>query len=264
MFVRTAEHKWAITTGASETLPVSQENPGIIVRTVLRLPMHREFIELLEANADHAETHKSQFDDVQESQEPGVVTVCCSDSRVLQDHMWGNDEPGRIFTCGNIGNRVVQRTDAGDVVSGDVLYPVAHTGTETIVVVGHTGCGAVTATYDDLTDGLSEPDGISHCLELLKPHLEPGVELSPMTSTERRPSIGSSSTTSIDRSSSSLKATISRRPSTLSVSSTTFRTCTRAIGGEVHVINVDGETDVDAIREEYPDLESRIERRWEY
>ena len=34
--------------------------------------------------------------------------------------------------------------------------------------------------------------------------------------------------------------------------------------GEVHVINVDGETDVDAIREEYPDLESRIERRWEY
>ena len=111
--------------------------------------MHRTVAELLRGNEEHAATFDSQFDGLQDSQHPEAVSVCCSDSRVLQDHIWGNDEPGRIFTVGNIGNRVVERTDSTEVVSGDVLYPVEHTGTRTIVVVGHTGCGAVTATYDD-------------------------------------------------------------------------------------------------------------------
>src|SRR6056297_2117768 len=142
--------------------------------------MRETVIELLEANADHAEQFQSRFGDVQDSQHPAVVTVCCSDSRVLQDAMWNNDEPGHVFTCSNIGNRVVQRTDAGEVVSGGVLYPIEHTGTETAVVVGHTGCGAVTATYDALTGAAGEePPGIEYCIDLLAPHLEAGVEALP-------------------------------------------------------------------------------------
>ena len=34
--------------------------------------------------------------------------------------------------------------------------------------------------------------------------------------------------------------------------------------GQVHVINVDGETDVEALRDDYPEIESRIERLWSY
>jgi carbonic anhydrase len=34
--------------------------------------------------------------------------------------------------------------------------------------------------------------------------------------------------------------------------------------GEVHVINVDGETTVETLRAAYPAIESRIERLWEY
>jgi carbonic anhydrase len=107
-----------------------------------------------------------------------VVTVCCSDSQVLQDLIWGSDRPGRVFTCGNIGNRVVEGVDGRGVVSGDLLYPVAHTGIKT-VVVGHTGCGVVTAAYDDLTEGVDEPPGIERCLRLLTPHLEAGVDALP-------------------------------------------------------------------------------------
>jgi len=102
---------------------------------------------LLAANANHAAQFDSRFAAVQDGQAPSAVTVCCSDSRVLQDSMWENTEPGRVFSCGNIGNRVIQETAEGPVVSGDVLYPIVHTGTETAVVVGHTGCGAVTAAY---------------------------------------------------------------------------------------------------------------------
>ncbi|MEF8828277.1 MAG: carbonic anhydrase, partial [Haloarcula sp.] len=80
--------------------------------------------ELLAGNADHAAEFRDRFDSVQHSQTPDAVTVCCSDSRVLQDHMWGNSEPGHLFTCSNIGNRVIQRTASGEAVSGDVLYPI--------------------------------------------------------------------------------------------------------------------------------------------
>ena len=226
--------------------------------------MNEEFVELLRNNAEHAKTFQSRFDDVQDSQHPGVVTVCCSDSRVLQDHIWGNDEPGRIFTVSNIGNRVVQRTDGDEVVSGDVLYPVEHTGTETVVVVGHTGCGAVTATYDDVTEGLSEPAGIEHCIGLLKPHLEPGVASLP-TDVDRAGAINLLIEYNVDQQVEFLVES-DAVPDDADVVGVVydFQDVYSERRGEVHVINVDGDRDVDALREAHPDIEERIGRLWAY
>ncbi|WP_435333031.1 carbonic anhydrase [Haloarchaeobius sp. TZWWS8] len=226
--------------------------------------MDPTFVDMLERNAEHAEQFQSRFDDVQESQHPGVVTVCCSDSRVLQDHMWGNDEPGSIFTCSNIGNRVVQQTGGSEVVSGDVLYPVAHTGTDTVVVVGHTGCGAVTATYDDLTDGLSEPAGIEHCIGLLKPHLEPGVESLP-ADCDREDAINRLVEYNVDRQVEFLLDS-DEVPEEVTVVGAVydFQDVYGGRRGEVHVINVDGERETEALRTAHPEIESRIHRLWEY
>jgi carbonic anhydrase len=226
--------------------------------------MHQTFIELLEGNSEHASAFESRFDDVQDSQHPDVVTVCCSDSRVLQDHIWGNDEPGRIFTCGNIGNRVVQKAESGEVVSGDVLYPVEHAGTEIIVVVGHSGCGAVTATYDDLTDGLSEPDGIRYSLELLKPHLEAGVESLP-EDMDRTESINRLVEYNVDRQVEFLLESndISDEVDVVGVVYD-FQDVYSGRRGEVHVINIDGETSVEELRDDHPEIDSRIDRLWEY
>ena len=226
--------------------------------------MRRTFVDLLQNNADHAKAFHSRFDDVQDSQRPDAVTVSCSDSRVLQDHIWGNDRPGRLFTCTNIGNRVVQRTDSGEVVSGDVLYPVEHTGTDTVVVVGHTGCGAVTATYDALTDGISEPAGIEHSLDLLKPHLEPGVESLP-SDLDREEAINRLVEYNVDRQVEFLKESADV-PAEVDVVGVVydFQDAYSGRRGEVHVVNVDGETDVEELRDEYPEIDSRIERLWEY
>ncbi|WP_227374003.1 carbonic anhydrase [Haladaptatus halobius] len=226
--------------------------------------MHATFIELLRNNSEHASEFQSRFDEVQDAQRPDAVTVCCSDSRVLQDRIWGNDVPGRIFTCGNIGNRVVQRTESGDVVSGDVLYPVEHTGTETVVVVGHTGCGAVTATYDDLTGGISEPAGIAHCLELLKPHLEAGVESLP-SDASRTEAVNRLVEYNVDRQVEFLVESdeIPREVDVIGVVYD-FQDVYSGRRGDVHVINVDGETDVEILRDEHPEIDSRIERLWEY
>ena len=226
--------------------------------------MHRTMVELLERNSEHAAAFDSRFDEVQDGQHPDVVTVCCSDSRVLQDRMWGNDRPGRMFTCSNIGNRVVQETAAGEAVSGDVLYPVEHTGTDTVVVVGHSGCGAVTATYDALTDGLSEPAGIEHCVDLLKPRLDAGVEALPEDA-DRTEAINRLVEYNVDRQVEFLVGS-DDIPEGVDVVGVVydFQDVYSGRRGEVHVVNVDGERSVEALREANPEIEARIERLWEY
>lgn len=225
--------------------------------------MHQVFVEVLQDNTEHARRFQPRFDDVQDAQHPEAVTVCCSDSRVLQDHMWQNDEPGRLFTCSNIGNRVVQRTDAGEVVSGDVLFPIEHAGTKFAIVVGHTGCGAVTAAYDDLTDGISEPAGIAHCLELLKPDLEPALDSLP-TDVERAGAINRLVEYNVDRQVEVLQSS-DDVPAEVTVVGVVydFQDVYSGRRGEVHLINVDGETAVEQLESDYPELESRIERLWE-
>ncbi|MFC6835701.1 carbonic anhydrase [Halomarina ordinaria] len=226
--------------------------------------MHRTVIELLERNAAHADEFRSRFDDVQDAQHPAAVTVCCSDSRVLQDLMWGNDTPGHLFTVGNIGNRVVQRTDAGEAVSGDVLYPVEHTGTRTVVVVGHTGCGAVTATYDHLTEGLSEPAGIEHCVGLLAPRLEAGVEALP-DDLSRTEAVNHLVEYNVDRQVEFLRES-DDVPDDVTVVGVVydFQDVYAERRGEVHVVNVDGETDVGTLRDEHPEVDERVDRLWTY
>ena len=222
-------------------------------------------VDLLERNTDHATEYESRFDAVQDAQHPAVVTVCCADSRVLQDRMWRNDEPGHAFTCANIGNRVVQRTDAGEVVSGDVLYPIVHTDTETAVVVGHTGCGAITAAYDAITDDVAgEPAGIEHCIGLLTPHLEAGVEALP-GDVSRTGAINRLVEYNVDRQVAALVES-EAVPDGVTVVGVVydFQSVYAGRRGEVHVVNVDGERAVDALCDAHPGIATRIERRWEY
>jgi len=226
--------------------------------------MNQTVVDLLSANAGHAEAFDDRFDAVQESQHPDVVTVCCSDSRVLQDGMWGNDEPGYIFTCGNIGNRVIQRTDEGEVVSGDLLYPVAHTGTETIVVVGHTGCGAVTATYQDITAGIEDAPGIEHCIGTLRPHLEDGVARLP-DGLSNEAAVNHLVEYNVDRQIEFLRESEEIDDDVTVVGVVyDFQDIYGGKRGEVHVVNVDGETSAESLRSAYPELAPRIHRLFEY
>lgn len=217
---------------------------------------------LLAGNERHAAGDQSRFDDCQTGQSPAAVTVCCSDSRVLQDHMWDNDEPGKVFTCANIGNRVGQETGDGLVVSGDVLYPIEHTGTETVVVVGHTGCGAVTAAYDALADGRDEPPGIQHCIDAVAAGIEPALADLP-EDVDR--------TTAVNR---LVEANVDRQvdvvlespdvPETVEVVGAVydFQDVYGGRRGEIHVTNVDGIGSVERLRAAYPEFAGRIDRCW--
>lgn len=79
---------------------------------------------------------EKRLDTYKNGQKPYAVIVSCADSRVI---------PEGIFSAG-IGDLFVIRV-AGNVVGdyqlGSIEYAVEHLGCRLVVVLGHTGCGAV-------------------------------------------------------------------------------------------------------------------------
>ena len=223
-----------------------------------------DFEELLRSNLEHSKTFQNKFDEVQNSQEPDFVTLCCSDSRVLQDHMWGNDHPGKVFTVANIGNRTYQEKDDDRIVSGDMLYPVKHTDTGNVVVVGHTGCGAVTATYNDIEEELDEPEGIEYCIDLLEPNIREGKEKLP-EGIEGDEAVNYLVEYNVDKQVEFLKDSdyISEDTDVYGVVYD-FQDVYSGSRGELHVVNVNGEKAVSELKDQNPEIQDRIERIWEY
>ena len=81
-----------------------------------------------------------------EGQHPYAIVIACSDSRVI---------PESIFSAG-IGELFVIRV-AGNVLDnhqlGSIEYAAAHLHCKLILVLGHTGCGAVSAALSGGGDG---------------------------------------------------------------------------------------------------------------
>ena len=96
-----------------------------------------------------------------DKQEPFAAVLSCADSRV----------PVEIVFDQTIGHIFVTRV-AGNVVTPEIIasleYGAAVLGTKTILVLGHSGCGAVKAAIQ----GKSVPGQIS----ALFPHLQPAVD----------------------------------------------------------------------------------------
>ncbi len=79
-------------------------------------------------------------------QHPYAIVVCCSDSRVI---------PEKIFSA-DIGDLFVIRV-AGNVLDnhqiGSIEYAAAHLHCGHILILGHTGCGAVSAALNGGGEG---------------------------------------------------------------------------------------------------------------
>lgn len=220
--------------------------------------------ELLEGNRVHASAFDGEFDALQKEQRPPAVTVCCSDSRVLQNQMWNNEKPGRIFTCGNIGNRVIELLDGEPVISGDVLYPLAHTHTRVAIIVGHTACGAITGAYNDLVHGIEDHPGIKHCLTVLESDLADALELLPPDITDET-AINYLVEYNVDRQIEHLEHS-DAVPEDTTILGGVYDFCDVYPGkrGEIHLINIGGDRDVASLREQHPEIADRIRRRWQY
>ncbi|WP_416839138.1 carbonic anhydrase [Haloferax sp. DFSO52] len=123
-------------------------------------------------DADH-------FTGVRDVQEPPVVSVGCSDSRVPVGALWNTDEAGTLFKSVNIANQAWTEIDGSLVVNDVVGYAVAELGVSDIVILGHTGCGGVTAAYESVVaDGAKEfPVAVEAAVSRLVPLVEEAREL---------------------------------------------------------------------------------------
>ncbi|HQE81155.1 MAG TPA: carbonic anhydrase [Syntrophorhabdaceae bacterium] len=87
----------------------------------------------------HPNQDTARRTELSSGQRPFAVIVGCSDSRVPPEIIF-DQGIGDIFVIRVAGNIV------DDVALGSIEYAVEHLGTELVVVLGHSKCGAVTAT----------------------------------------------------------------------------------------------------------------------
>jgi carbonic anhydrase len=104
-------------------------------------------------------------------QRPFAVIVGCSDSRA----------PAELVFDQGLGQLFVVRV-AGNVIApsgiGSVEFAAAQFGTRLVVVMGHTQCGAVSATCDGIRNGDSpESRNLRSITERIRPHVEDLVRL---------------------------------------------------------------------------------------
>ena len=104
--------------------------------------------DVLTDNAANLQLGKAHFLPLAEKQAPRATVVTCSDSRV-QSSAWDATPENDAFTIRNIGNQVSN-------AYGSVQYGLEHLNTPVLIVLGHTGCGAVKAAMGKL-DELEPP-----------------------------------------------------------------------------------------------------------
>ena len=79
-------------------------------------------------------------------QHPDAIIVCCSDSRVIPEHIF-SAALGELFVIRVAGN-VLDRHQLGSIEYASMHLHCGH-----IIVLGHTGCGAVAAALHGDADG---------------------------------------------------------------------------------------------------------------
>lgn len=98
------------------------------------------------------------------TQKPFATVVGCSDLRVPPELIFDVGF-GDLFTIRLAGNIIAE-----DVI-GSLQYAVRHLHTPLVIVLGHEGCGAVTATLEEMLDTAKEPEHIESLIKSIKPGL---------------------------------------------------------------------------------------------
>jgi carbonic anhydrase len=96
---------------------------------------------------------------------PEAVVVTCADSRVPPEIIF-DVGVGDIFVVRVAGNVI---GGAGVSVKGSIEYAVAELNVPLILVLGHSGCGAVKSAMKHIDDRDALPGAISGLVDLIKP-----------------------------------------------------------------------------------------------
>jgi carbonic anhydrase len=104
---------------------------------------------------------KAKFQKLANGQNPEVLFITCSDSRI-DPNLVTQTDPGELFICRNAGNIIPPHSNQTGGMTASIEFAVAALGVSHIVVCGHTDCGAMKGAINP--DGL---DSLPHVKEWL-------------------------------------------------------------------------------------------------
>ncbi|MCP4537611.1 MAG: hypothetical protein GY832_10725 [Chloroflexi bacterium] len=102
----------------------------------------------------------------EQGQDPKVLWIGCSDSRVIPEQITGA-EVGELFTMRNVANIVPPFGASGDAAGTVIEYAVLHLKVPHIVICGHTECGGIKA-LEGYVNMAREPH-LARWVELARP-----------------------------------------------------------------------------------------------
>lgn len=100
------------------------------------------------------------------TQRPFAIVLCCSDSRAPAEQIF-DQGLGDIFVVRVAGNIVAPS------LVGSVEFAAATFGSQLVVVMGHSNCGAIKATLETAQQGKRAPsENIQDIIQRILPHVE--------------------------------------------------------------------------------------------
>ncbi|MCK5390925.1 MAG: carbonic anhydrase [Deltaproteobacteria bacterium] len=106
--------------------------------------------------------------EVAAGQNPFVVILACADSRVAPELIF-DQGIGDLFVVRVAGN-IVNPTNYG--IQGSLEFGVLALGAPLIMVLGHSGCGAVAGAIEALQKGTQFPGSINNIVQTIEPAVE--------------------------------------------------------------------------------------------
>lgn len=110
--------------------------------------------------------HQSRFQDLTQGQQPPILFITCSDSRI-DPHMITQAKPGELFIVRNAGNIVPPWGTGDGSTAAAIEYAVEVLGVQHVIVCGHAHCGAMSALLNP--DSLKELPAVKAWLRLAEP-----------------------------------------------------------------------------------------------
>jgi carbonic anhydrase len=114
------------------------------------------------AGTPHRESYGPRVAELAGGQSPFAIVLGCSDSRVPIETIF-DQRAGNIFVIRVAGNFLNEDN------LGSIEYAVEALGAKLILVLGHTGCGAVTAALDYVRDGIGQRGHIQGLVDAVAP-----------------------------------------------------------------------------------------------
>lgn len=90
---------------------------------------------------------KKFYKDLMKGQQPEVLFITCSDSRI-DPNLITQTDPGEMFVVRNAGNIVPPENENDYGMTASIEFALDSLGVKNIVICGHTGCGAVKGATD--------------------------------------------------------------------------------------------------------------------